>query len=194
MTESLQPIVLVGGRSRRFGRDKLLEPWRGPAGGERLVDQPRLTLRAVFGVRAGVWAVGDCDPAVAARFDRAIPDEFPGAGPIGGIVTALRAATAARRSGVLALSGDLPRMDADTVRALLAAAARTPGAGCVVARTDRVQPCIAVYRSSAEGVLRAAIAAGTRSLADALRGIERVEVPISDAAARNANAPGDLER
>ena len=34
--ESVLPVVLVGGKSRRFGRDKLVEPW----GGHPIVHKP----------------------------------------------------------------------------------------------------------------------------------------------------------
>ena len=48
--EEIQPIVLVGGSSRRFGRDKLREPVAGPDGSVGwLVDRPIAALRGVFG-------------------------------------------------------------------------------------------------------------------------------------------------
>src|SRR5262245_59553696 len=78
-----QPIVLVGGKSTRFGRDKLREV----VGDGWLVDRPIAALREVFGARVAV--VGECDDEVAQRGDRVITDRFPGVGPIGGIVSAL---------------------------------------------------------------------------------------------------------
>lgn len=142
-----QPIVLVGGRSQRFGRDKLREPWAGSEGGQWLVDQPRRALERACGGRVRgtdatgraeaasptVWAVGHCDPEVASRFARHLLDAtnagLPGAGPIAGIVAAL---AAAQRS-VVVLSGDLPMITAEAITALLAAAERHPDADAVVA-------------------------------------------------------------
>ncbi len=153
-SESIQPVVLVGGRSRRFGADKLLAAWRGDEGGERLVDQPRRVLRAVLG--AEPWAVGRCAPEVASRFARVIEERCPGLGPAGGIVAALEAAPAS----ILVLSGDLPRIDRASIRALVEAGIADPGADAVVAaagpraddaaeRRDHLEPCIALYRRSA---------------------------------------------
>ncbi len=56
---TIQPVVLVGGRSTRFGRDKLREPVG--CAREPLVQRPIRALRAVFGPR--VMLVGECHPA-----------------------------------------------------------------------------------------------------------------------------------
>src|SRR5438552_9917188 len=131
--EPIQPIVLVGGRSTRFGRDKLREP----LGEGWLIDAPIRALREVFG--SPVAAVGECDPDVAARFDRIIPDLHPGAGPIGGIVSALKSAGKA----VFVLAGDLPRITPGVVRAVAGAAETNPWAWAVMAQGARgkVEPC-----------------------------------------------------
>ena len=56
--EKIQPVVLVGGQSSRFGRDKLIESVHG----ELLVSRPINALRAVFGNRVAI--VGECDQQV----------------------------------------------------------------------------------------------------------------------------------
>lgn len=186
--EFIQPVVLVGGRSVRFGRDKLREPWNGSEGGSWLVDQPRLVLRAVAGRR--VWAVGDCDPAVAARFDCVVPDSYPGAGPLGAILTSLRAAN----SAVIVLAGDLPRIERSVVLALIEAAARRPDAEAVVARTDHWEPCIGLYRPASKKVLAARMEHGSLDLQGAMGELDVVPVPISSDAAININRETDLDR
>src|SRR5262245_5365872 len=82
---TIHPVVLTGGRSTRFGSDKLRA--RLDDDGTLLIDRPIAALRAVFGPRVAL--VGDCDPAVAARADLIIRDLHPGRGPIGGILSAL---------------------------------------------------------------------------------------------------------
>ncbi len=111
MPASIQPIVLVGGSSRRFGRDKLREP----LGGGWLVDRPIAALREVFG--GHVRLVGACHPEVARRGDGVIPDSHPGTGPVGGIVSALEACTAAAHARTIRAPGTNAGSGADTLSA-----------------------------------------------------------------------------
>lgn len=189
---SIQPAVLVGGRSTRFGRDKLRAPWIGSEGGTWLVDQPRLALRRATG--AEIWAVGSCDPAVAARFERHLPDALAGAGPISGIVAALEASGVA----ALVLSGDLPAINAEDLLRILDAAEQSPTADAVVARATApadasVEPCVALYRPSILPRLREALTPGkTRGLHRLLAEASIVAVPIDATHLHNANLPSDL--
>lgn len=179
------PVALVGGSSSRFGRDKLLEPIGDS--GDLLVDRPIRALREATG--AAVMIVGACDERVGQRADGVIDDPYPGVGPIGGVLAALEFA----QRNVVVLAGDLPGIDAASVRLLLDAAAREPGAWAVVARTgDRVHPTIGLYRMACVGALREAMDAGRRSLGRAVGEERRVEVEIPVEAARNVNRVGDL--
>jgi len=203
--EEFLPVVLVGGRSRRFGRDKLVEPVPVASGGaaaaaapvvtapERwLVDIPIAALRNVFG--PCVTAVGDCDRRVAARADAWIADESPGAGPLGGVITALRRA-GPTRAGVFVLAGDMPGADESLVRSVLRAAGASPAAAAVLASagTDApVEPCAGVYRLAALPLLLGHMQSGRRSLHDALPATAIAGAAVSPASLRNANKPGDL--
>ncbi len=190
MWESVQPIVLVGGRSRRFGRDKLREPVgdeRGGGSGEWLVDRPIRALREVFGARVAL--VGECDPAVAARGDGVIADVWPGAGPAGGVLSALDAT----QGDVFVLAGDLLGVTAASVRAVMAEAERSGEAWAVLARSDHPEPCIGLYRRILVEALRMRLREGRGSLHD-LVPAERVRlVGIDPAEAVNINTPGGLD-
>lgn len=179
------PVVLVGGRSRRFGRDKLREPM--PDGGW-LVDRPIAALRAVFG--PSVCAVGACDEAVRGRADSWIDDDGHDSGPIGGVLAALE-----RGRDVFVLAGDLPAV---TQSAVLAIAERARGAAddvwAILGETDRLEPCIGVYRQSAREPLRRHRALGRRSLHDALPPERVVRVPIERGQACNVNTSAELTR
>ncbi len=189
--EKLRPIVLVGGRSVRYGRDKLREVAGSWDGRERwLVDVPIAALRAVFG--SCVLLVGECDVEVAARGDGVMRDEFPGVGPIGGIVSALR-----QEGAVLVLPGDLPRVSERVVREIRLVAERSPGAWAVLARTDRLEPCVGVYRAAALEPLMERVRGGNgprRSLHDALPERHVALVDVAAAALANANTPEELAR
>ena len=178
------PVVLVGGKSLRFGSDKL----RAGVDGGWLVDRPIAALRAVYGPR--VVLVGACDAAVAGRADGVVADAFPGAGPMGGIVSALRASGGA---GIFVLAGDMPGVTAEDVRAVLAGAVAAPGAWAVLAEAGRLHPCFGVYRAGALATLEARLAAGERGLTGALPAERVARVAVAARAAANVNTPGELE-
>ncbi|VAX36403.1 Molybdopterin-guanine dinucleotide biosynthesis protein MobA [hydrothermal vent metagenome] len=188
----IQPAVLAGGRSRRFGRDKLVEPLHDAL----LIDHPIRTLREVFGPRVGI--VGECAPRVASRADMVIPDPYPGIGPIGGLLAALEYA----RGPVFLLAGDLAAITPETIRRILAAAA-APGeeeAGeaesveplAIIAATDRPQPCIGLYRPQAAAYLRRALSDERFALRHAIPAAHVRLVEVAAEAARNINRPDDL--
>jgi molybdopterin-guanine dinucleotide biosynthesis protein A len=190
--EFILPVVLAGGKSRRFGRDKLAEPWPDAASGSVLVDVPIRALREVFGPR--VCLVGPCDPSLRTRADGHIDDLFSGAGPLGGIVSALSSAQARGMAAVFVLAGDLPHIGPAVIREVLKAADAAPDAPAVLASSGGLQPCIGLYRAGILENLRAAIRPEQRSasLASMLPGLGVAAREIDASAAANANTPADL--
>lgn len=179
MVGNLLPIVLVGGQSRRFGRDKLREP----VGEGWLVDRPIAALREVFGPT--VAAVGDCHPEVAARADLVIRDRYPGMGPIGGILSALESGPC----DVFVLPGDLPLVRGGDLEPLLGAAEVARGAWAILAKTTAPEPCIGIYRQAAAVSLRRHMQGRQRSLHDALPPERVAWVPVGEEPFLNLNTP-----
>jgi molybdopterin-guanine dinucleotide biosynthesis protein A len=190
-TETIQPIVLVGGRSLRFGRDKLREPVsRGERGNEGawLVDRAIGALREVFGPVVGV--VGECDEEIAVRADRVIADRYRGVGPMGGIASALEETG----SSVFVLPGDLCLIGGAVIPRILEAAACAPDAGAVLARTERVQWCVGIYRSILMPVFVRAIREGRTALHSAVPVDQLVTVQVRADELADADRPEDLVR
>lgn len=181
---SIQPVVLVGGKSARFGRDKLREPLG--AEGLWLVQRPILSLRAVFGPRVRI--VGDCHSDIVAFADGVLPDQFPGVGPIGGILSALVAC----QGPVMVLAGDMPDFSAHEVGCVIAAAEAHPEADAVLAAHGGLHPCAGLYRLTAAPALRRAVESQMYRLLDTLCRLRVVECPVAEAATRNVNRPADL--
>lgn len=181
---SLLPVVLTGGRSARFGRDKLREP----VGDGMLVDVPIRALRAALG--GPVALAGACDPDVALRADLVIPDTTDGAGPVRGIIAALEHPLG--HSGIFVLAGDLACVTAEVVRGICTLASEHPEAWAVLSETDRVEPCAGIYRPAALAALRSRALQGRRSLHDALPAQHVVRVPVEAALLKNVNEVGDL--
>lgn len=183
----IQPVVLVGGKSTRFGSDKLRAPWSAMGEPRRLlVERPLNALRAVFGPRAAI--VGECHPSIPPLADAVIPDQHPGIGPIGGIASAL----AAWGGPVFVLAGDMPNIAPAHILRILEAARARPAAAAVLASTDRLHPCLGLYRPSALNALRAAIARADHRLAAAISPGAVFPVPLDPDAAANINSPADF--
>ena len=188
MHSVIQPVVLVGGRSSRFGRDKLREPIGRE---EWLVDRPIRALRDVFGAR--VATVGDCHPDVAARADMVLADCHAGSGPAGGILAALEQWP----GDVFVLAGDLLNVTAAVVQTILDAAAVHTLAWAVWAESGdaeppRTEPCIGLYRQPLQARLRERLARGHASLHDLVPPAHLMRVKISAEAAINLNTTAGL--
>ena len=95
-------IVLAGGRSARFGRDKLVEP----VGDKSLL---HLAIDAVSAVAGEVIVVAppDVDLLIPGHV-RLVHDASPYEGPLAGCLTGL---TAAREPLVLVAGGDMPSLE-----------------------------------------------------------------------------------
>lgn len=173
--------VLCGGASRRMGRDKALLP----------VDGVAMAARVAATLREGgcdrVVAIGGDEQGLGALGLTVLPDEFPGEGPLGGVVTALAGHPDA--AAVVVVACDLPSLQPRAVRALLAA---LPGHDVAVATAGRPQPVCAAWRPSAEAVLRGAFAAGERRMMAAVELLSQVAVPVETQDLANVNTPGDL--
>ncbi|CAG0973364.1 molybdenum cofactor guanylyltransferase [Phycisphaerales bacterium] len=180
--DSIQPIVLVGGKSTRFGRDKLVEPWNG----KLLAQHPIDCLREVFGPR--VKLVGHCNPVIVALADGVIPDAHPGLGPIGGIASAL-----AQCDGpIFVLAGDMPGFSPSDIRRVARAAECAGELTAVWAVTDRPHPCAGVYLPAAGLILKSRIEQGRHQLTDTLPKDSVGLVPVSRDTVANVNFPDDL--
>src|SRR5690606_29522274 len=120
--------VLCGGASRRMGRDKALLV----IGGRPLARRVAGSLRAAGA--AAVVAIGGDEGGLRAAGLEVVPDDRPGEGPLGGLVTALR--WAARRqppaAAVVVLACDLVDPAPHAVRRTLDALAADPGGDVAV--------------------------------------------------------------
>jgi molybdopterin-guanine dinucleotide biosynthesis protein A len=170
-----------------MGRDKALV----------VVDGEPLAARVAGALRdAGatdVVAVGGAAEPLAALGLATVPDDEPGAGPLTGIVTALRLPGDA--AVVFVAACDLVAPAAPAVRATVAAlAGEARGDVAVPVVAGRRQWMHGAWRSAAGAPLAAAFAAGERAVhaAVAAAGLRVVEVAVDPAAVADADTPADL--
>jgi molybdopterin-guanine dinucleotide biosynthesis protein A len=182
--EAFTGVVLTGGRSRRFGRDKALEPVDGVAMARRVADA------LVAASATEVVAVGGDVEALGALGLRVIADLHPGEGPLGALVTVLPMITT---PVVVVLACDMPVVDAAVVTELVAAVA---GFDIAVPATDRFEATCAAYRvATVAAPLAAAFAAGERAVHRALGPLRIARsAAIDPNRLVNVNRPEDLPR
>ena len=147
-SDTVAAVILAGGRSRRFGRDKTREVVGGTAVLERVIAVARPLVDEVLVV--GSWAPDGV---------RHVLEPDPGHGPLAGIAFGL---TQVSTPHALVLAGDHPLL----VPALLAdLISRRPGADAVVPMGPHgPEPLVGRYRASLAGVATDLVAAGQGSV------------------------------
>ena len=185
-SRSFDGAILCGGASRRMGRDKATLP----IDGEPMAGRVARALSAAGA--AAVTAVGGDLPALQAHGLTTVADRWPGEGPLGGLVTALRDAGGADL--VVVLGCDLVRPDVATITALVDHLASSR-ADAVIPRVDqRAQWLHGAWRRRVGGVLEDVFLSGERSLFGAVSGLHIDFVSIGDAAVyRDADTPEVLD-
>jgi molybdopterin-guanine dinucleotide biosynthesis protein A len=187
-------IVLAGGRSRRFGRDKLAEP----AGGRTLLQR---AIAAVAPIASEVVVVASpgATPDVPS-FVRVAYDETAFEGPLAGCFAGL---LAAREPLVIVVGGDMPDLQPEVLAGLIRALEGSAADASALEHLGRARPLpMALRTGSGTEVARRLLADRERRLGALLerltvRVIPEVEWRPLDPTARtvlDVDEPGDLAR
>lgn len=169
-----------------MGTDKALLPVDGVPMAQRVAQALRLS-----GATPVIAVGGDARQLEAAGLT-VVPDTWPGAGPLGGILTALDTVDA---SVVVVIACDLVDPSADTVRALVDTVLAHDAVDVAVPLLDgrRRLDQLALRRSRSRGRIEAAFQNGARSIRAGLEGLEVREVEGLDAQTLlDADTPSDL--
>jgi molybdopterin-guanine dinucleotide biosynthesis protein A len=150
-------FILAGGESSRMGRDKaLLE-----LAGELMIVRTAHLLKSAIGPPI---VVGSPQLYRPLGFD-AVRDDWPGAGPLGAIATALRVSEVPWN---LIVACDLPYLTKDWL-AFLVARARKSQADVVLPMSPAgAEPLCAMYNKSCEAAISLALDRGVRKITDGL--------------------------
>jgi molybdopterin-guanine dinucleotide biosynthesis protein A len=168
---AVRGYVLAGGASRRFGADKALVEIAGRTVLSRLCE---LLSQAVGSAQVVAPLGRYLDQDV-----KLVLDQWPGEGPLGGIITALRttAESDADCEWNLILSCDMPFLTCEWLT-YLAVYARHSAADVIVPRSDHgLEPLCACWRTAATDSLQGTFAAGVRK---ATEGMKRLRMEVLD--------------
>lgn len=175
-------FVLVGGNSRRMGRDKALLPWHSGV----LVEHIATRLGSVL---KEVTLVGD--PSRYAHLPLpCLPDLRPGLGSLAGIETALLASLAEWN---LIVACDMPDLADHHLTRLLERAGQS-GAKCLVTidASGAIHPLCAMYRKTCLPVIQRALDAKSLRLMPVIEELH-AEFVHSPAPIPNVNTPEEWE-
>jgi molybdenum cofactor guanylyltransferase len=183
-------FVLAGGESSRMGRDKALLEVDG-------VPMIVRTARLIGSVAGQPIVVGS--PKTYERLGlRAIRDDWPGAGPLGAIATALRASECRWN---LVVACDLPYLTEEWLEFLIGCADISAVDVLLPMNDAGPEPLCAMYNKSCEAAVWLALDRGVRKVTD---GLAHLKVEYVERSAwkrfdsdgllfKNMNSPSDYE-
>ncbi len=182
-------VVLAGGAGTRMGCDKVSLVFRGMTLAER-------TIRTLSGLFDEILVVGRQPDGFDLRgVDTVLPDDAPGAGPLGGIATGLRHM---KRERGFFVACDMPLLDASVVAALLEEAGRAGADAVVPVHEAKREPLHAVYAKTCLPAVERLIASGdlrVHALFETVRTHywDAIEAGFDGRCFANVNTGADLE-
>lgn len=151
-------IVLVGGRSRRQGRNKALEQFGGKSLIQHVIDSVSQVDDDILVVAASKSHLPKLDPRI-----RIVNDRYPVGGVLVGILTGLKAS---KSQYSLAVSCDMPFLNIDLIQYLTSV---SRGFDAVIPRIGKmIEPLHAVYSRNCIDPIQAQIELGNLKISDVL--------------------------
>jgi molybdopterin-guanine dinucleotide biosynthesis protein A len=154
MRNDVAVVVLAGGEGKRIGGGKPLKTFRG----ERLIDRAVRLARSWSDSVA--IAIRDRSQVGAVSAELILDEDVPG--PLGGLISGMKFASAEGRSFVLIIPADMPFLPAGLLDRLRQAIADK---GCALAESGgQLHPVCGLWQSNAVGPVLDYAASGRRSL------------------------------
>lgn len=173
--------ILIGGDSSRMGSDKATFEVEGSPMAVRVAEAARNAGAAE------ILLVGGTQSRAKKLDGTWKKDTYPGEGPLGGVITALKAA---KNETVVVLSCDMPFITDSVVTSLVSGLG---DAQASVGRTDRLNwLCAAWLKSECLPTMQSVWKREERSVHRAAALLDVAEVPVPANAVRNINEPADL--
>lgn len=156
--KKIKPIILVGGKSRRLGQDKLYLEFNG----NLVIKRTYFILKEVF----------DEEPLFVGRealsfTSNVVPDKIPGLGPIGGLFTAFDCVHA---NFVFLTACDMPLISKSVLRFMLAHLNPRSQIYLPKFKNGMIEPLFAFYSTELKNLVNLEILSGELKLRSLISG------------------------
>jgi molybdenum cofactor guanylyltransferase len=173
--------ILIGGDSSRMGSDKATFEVDGVAMANRV------SKAAESAGASEILLIGGTQARAKKLVGTWKKDTYPGEGPLGGVITALKCA---ENDSVVVLSCDMPFITDSVIASLVRG---LNDAQASVGRTDRLNwLCAAWSKDECLNTLQSVWKRNERAVHRAAVLLDVAEVPVPAVAVRNINTPEDL--
>ena len=180
--EKFSVAILIGGDSSRMGTNKAIFEVDGIAMAQRVA------LAAIESGASEVLLVGGTQASAKTLSGKWFKDGWPGQGPLGAIITALKNS---ENDAVVVLSCDMPFLTAGVIHSLVAGLSDAQAA---VGRTDRLNwLCAAWSQAECLATMQGVWKRNERAVHRAAALLDVIEVPVPANAVRNINCMTDLD-
>lgn len=185
--QDLYGLVLVGGKSKRMGRDKGVMKWHGKEQQYFIDDMLKEFCDEVF-----ISCRSDQEGAIDKHY-KTLPDTFLDLGPYGGILSALRYS---HEQAWLVVACDLPLLNEETLRFLIQHRNKKSVATTFESPYDGLpEPLITIWEPKSYQVLLSFLGKGFTCPRKVLINSEPTILHTPDPdALMNVNTPADLEK
>jgi molybdopterin-guanine dinucleotide biosynthesis protein A len=176
-------VLLAGGRSRRFGRNKAFAEFQD----QRMVDRVLIALRSVF---PKILIATNTPEEYHSLSGEVLRDDLPFRGPLSGILSALQKVSTPY---AFVAACDMPLLNPGTIRGIVAAGLGYPAA--VPCHAGGREYLMGLYSRELIPGIRQALGRGIFSMHEFCAGVAGLRwVPIAPEAAANVNTVEDLRR
>ena len=175
--------ILCGGQSRRMGRDKAMVALRG----ERLLDRQIKKGESYFD--EVVLLCGQNSYPVE---NRQLPDQIENAGPLSGMLEALKDGAANSLKQIAIIPVDLPGISEDTIQQLALSKLNESDQALLLKSGEDLQPLAGIYSVDLASELEHFLKIGNRMVFAFVNGLEYSVIEVGQEELRNLNRPEDL--
>lgn len=182
MTLNRKAYILCGGQSRRMGRDKAMIDFKG----ERLLHYQINKITPLF--EEIVLLSGNKNYKIE---NRQLMDDIEDAGPLSGLLSALKDGADHSLKHITLFPVDLPDLSDQTVERLSTSEPAEKSDAVILSSGEYLQPLAGVYGTGLNKKLKNYLESGNRIVFGFIKNISYSIIEVAPEELRNLNHPGD---